>query len=163
MMSASATAIGSVRATDRPHAPARVGRTPMSVIDPTDPEYGRFPLGTYLGVTVDDERPGEAEASIEVGERHLNSNGVVHVGVVFTLVDTAMGRATLSVLDEGSYCASIEVSVRFLRAVSEGRMTARVTVLQAGRRVLQLEGRVTVDGDDRPIASASGSFAVLGT
>ena len=135
----------------------------MSVIDPTDPEYGRFPLGTYLGVTVDDERPGEAEASIEVGERHLNSNGVVHVGVVFTLVDTAMGRATLSVLDEGSYCASIEVSVRFLRAVSEGRMTARVTVLPAGRRVLQLEGRVTVDGDDRPIASASGSFAVLGT
>ena len=135
----------------------------MSVIDPTDPEYGRFPLGTYLGVTVDDERPGEAEASIEVGERHLNSDGVVHVGVVFTLVDTAMGRATLSVLDEGSYCASIEVSVRFLRAVSEGRMTARVTVLQAGRRVLQLEGRVTVDGDDRPIASASGSFAVLGT
>ena len=134
----------------------------MSVIDPTDPEYGRFPLGTYLGVTVDDERPGEAEASIEVGERHLNSNGVVHVGVVFTLVDTAMGRATLSVLDEGSYCASIEVSVRFLRAVSEGRMTARVTVLQAGRRVLQLEGRVTVDGDDRPIASASRSTTTCG-
>ena len=82
---------------------------------------------------------------------------------MFTLVDTAMGRATISVLDEGSYCASIEVSVRFLRAVPEGRMTARVTVLQAGRRVVQLVGRVTVDGDDRPIASASGSFAVLGT
>ena len=135
----------------------------MSVIDPTDPEYGRFPLGTYLSVTVDDERPGEAEASIDVGERHLNPNGVVHGGVVFTLVDTAMGRATIFVLDEGSYCASIEVSVRFLRAVPEGRMTARVTVLQAGRRIVQQEGRVTVDGEDRPIVSASGSFAVLGT
>ena len=135
----------------------------MSVIDPTDPEYGRFPLGTYLSVTVDDERPGEAEASIDVGERHLNPNGVVHDGVVFTLVDTAMGRATIFVLDEGSYCASIEVSVRFLRAVTEGRMTARVTVLQAGRRIVQQEGRVTVDGEDRPIVSASGSFAVLGT
>ena len=135
----------------------------MSVIDPTDPEYGRFPLGTYLSVTVDDERPGEAEASIDVGERHLNPNGVVHGGVVFTLVDTAMGRATMSVLDEGSYCASIEVSVRFLRAVTEGRMTVRVTVLQAGRRIVQQEGRVTVDGEDRPIVSASGSFAVLGT
>ena len=135
----------------------------MSVIDPTDPEYGRFPQGTYLSVTVDDERPGEAEASIDVGERHLNPNGVVHGGVVFTLVDTAMGRATIFVLDEGSYCASIEVSVRFLRAVTEGRMTARVTVLQAGRRIVQQEGRVTVDGEDRPIVSASGSFAVLGT
>ena len=135
----------------------------MSVIDPTDPEYGRFPLGTYLSVTVDDERPGEAEASIDVGERHLNPNGVVHGGVVFTLVDTVMGRATIFVLDEGSYCASIEVSVRFLRAVTEGRMTARVTVLQAGRRIVQQEGRVTVDGEDRPIVSASGSFAVLGT
>lgn len=135
----------------------------MSVIDPTDPEYGRFPLGTYLSVTVVDERPGEAEASIDVGERHLNPNGVVHGGVVFTLVDTAMGRATIFVLDEGSYCASIEVSVRFLRAVTEGRMTARVTVLQAGRRIVQQEGRVTVDGEDRPIVSASGSFAVLGT
>ena len=135
----------------------------MSVIDPTDPEYGRFPLGTYLSVTVDDERPGEAEASIDVGERHLNPNGVVHGGVVFTLVDTAMGRATIFVLDEGSYCASIEVLVWFLRAVTEGRMTARVTVLQAGRRIVQQEGRVTVDGEDRPIVSASGSFAVLGT
>ena len=135
----------------------------MSVIDQTDPEYGQFPLGTYLSVTVDNERPGEAEASIDVGERHLNPNGVVHGGVVFTLVDTAMGRATIFVLDEGSYCASIEVSVRFLRAVTEGRMTARVTVLQAGRRIVQQEGRVTVDGEDRPIVSASGSFAVLGT
>ena len=37
-------------------------------------------------------------AILDVDERDLNPHGVVHGGVVFTLVDTAMGQATICLL-----------------------------------------------------------------
>ena len=125
------------------------------------PEYSEFPLRTFLDFTIDDGIGGEAVAALDVSDRHLNPNGVVHGGVVFTLVDTAMGRATMSVLEEGRICASIEVAVRYLRPITGGRLVATASVLQAGRRIVHLEGRVTVDGDDRPVAVVQASFAVL--
>jgi len=129
------------------------------VID--DPGYSEFPLRTFLDFTIDDGIDGEAVAALDVNDRHLNPNGVVHGGVVFTLVDTAMGRATMSVLDEGRICASIEVAVRYLRPITGGRLVATASVLRAGRRIVHLEGRVTVDGDDRPVAVVQASFAGL--
>ena len=126
-----------------------------------DPEYSEFPLRTFLDFTIDDGIGGEAVAALDVSDRHLNPNGVVHGGVVFTLVDTAMGRATMSVLEEGRICASIEVAVRYLRPITGGRLVATASVLQAGRRIVHLEGRVTVDGDDRPVAVVQASFGVL--
>ena len=126
-----------------------------------DPGYSEFPLRPFLDFTIDDGIDGEAVAALDVSDRHLNPNGVVHGGVVFTLVDTAMGRATMSVLDEGRICASIEVAVRYLRPINGGRLVATASVLRAGRRIVHLEGRVTVDGDDRPVAVVQASFAVL--
>ena len=126
-----------------------------------DPGYSEFPLRTFLDFTIDDGIDGEAVAALDVNDRHLNPNGVVHGGVVFTLVDTAMGRATMSVLEEGRICASIEVAVRYLRPITGGRLVATASVLRAGRRIVHLEGRVTVDGDDRPVAVVQASFAVL--
>ena len=94
-------------------------------------------------------------------DRHLNPNGIVHGGVVFSLADTAMGRATMAVLSDGQICASIEVSVRYLRPIPGGRLVATASVLRAGRRIVHLECSITVDGDDRPVAVLQGSFAVL--
>ncbi len=133
-------------------------RSPPS---PDDPDYGTFPLRSFLGFDFVVVAPGRVTATLDVTEKHLNPNGVVHGGVLFTLVDTAMGRATMSVLDENQACASIEASSRFLRPVGAGKLVADVSVLRAGRRVVHLEGRVAKAGEDRPVALMTGSFAVL--
>jgi acyl-CoA thioesterase len=86
---------------------------------------------------------------------------VVHGAVLFALVDTAMGKATMSVIDEtDTYCASIEVSLRFIRPAVAGPLTATASVIKRGRNLVHLEGRVTGD-DDRLVASAAGSFAII--
>ncbi len=90
----------------------------------------------------------------------MNPNGVSHGAVPFTLMDTAMGAAVMSVLDDGQFCATIEMHTRFLRGVSSGTLTATATVLNAGRRIVHLEAR-TVDDRDRLVASATSSFAVI--
>lgn len=104
--------------------------------------------------------PGQGRAELTITTALHNPNGVVHGAVLFAMADTAMGAATMSVLDEGSACASIEVHLRFLRAASTGVLITDVAVTKAGRRVVQLEGRV-FDGESELIATATGSFAVI--
>lgn len=126
-----------------------------------DEDHGQFPLRSHLGFDIEQSVPGEAVAVLEVGEHHLNPNGVVHGAVLFALTDTAMGAATLSALDDGLACASIESQIRFLSPVVSGRLEARTRVIRQGRRVVHLESRVHLDGADEPAAVATGSFAVI--
>jgi uncharacterized protein (TIGR00369 family) len=126
------------------------------------PGYGDFPLKRFLGMELTGDEPGVGVAHVVVGDDHLNPNGVVHGAVLFTLVDTAMGKSTMSVVEEpGRYCASIEVSLRFIRPAVAGSLTATATVVKRGRHVVHLEGRV-VDDEHRLIATAAGTFALLG-
>ena len=133
--------------------------------DPTSEpplEYGDFPLRRFLGMELTGEEAGIGIAHVDVGPDHLNPNGVVHGAVLFALVDTAMGKATMSVVDEpGRYCASIEVSLRFIRPAVAGALTATATVVKRGRSVVHLEARVLGD-DDRLVGTATGTFALLG-
>ena len=128
----------------------------------SDETAGDFPLKQFLGMELSGDDPGVGFAHVDVGPDHLNPNGVVHGAVLFALVDTAMGKSTMSVIDEpGRYCASIEVSLRFIRPAVAGRVTATATVVKRGRNVVHLDGRV-VDADQRLIATAAGTFAILG-
>lgn len=118
-----------------------------------------FPLQGFLGFAIE-HRDGAAAAVVDLDERHLNPNGVVHGAVSFALMDTAMGGAVMSVVAEGQYCATIEMQTRFHKPVHAGRLTATASVLNAGRKVVHLEARTT-DDSGRLIASATASFAVL--
>ncbi len=131
--------------------------------DNSEVEYGEFPLKNFLDMRMDDEvnlKPGTGVARITIGHNHLNPNGVAHGGVLFTMVDTAMGKATMSVLDEGQFCASVEVQLRFIRPASEGPATATATVLKRGRSIVHLQAEVMGE-DDRLIATANGTFTII--
>ena len=120
-----------------------------------------FPLKQYLGFELTSDKEGRVRATLTADERHLNPHGGLHGGVLFTMVDTAMGKAAMALVAEGQRCATIELSMRYLRPVSAGRVEAEVTVLRRGRRVIHMEGRVWRVGDERPVAVMSGSFAVV--
>jgi acyl-CoA thioesterase len=123
------------------------------------------PFADLLGFEVEVTEPGRARATIELGPEHHNPNGVAHGAVLFALVDTSMGGATMSVLPTGRFCASIEVHLRFLRPAQGDRLVADTRVVRAGKRVVQLESQVFVGDPAAPdalVATATGSFAVLG-
>jgi acyl-CoA thioesterase len=128
-------------------------------MDPDD--YGQFPLRQFLGMEMDSTEPGEATARLEVTDSVLNPNGVVHGGVLFTMVDTAMGKATMTVLEDGQLCASIELQMRFLRPVATGSLRAHAAVIRRGRRIIHLDSQVW-DGAGVLVATGAGTFAVIG-
>lgn len=120
----------------------------------------QFPLAKFLGMNVETIGVGKGRATVTIDERHHNPNAVAHGGVLFTLIDTSMGAATMSVLDADHYCSTIEIQVRYLRPVLDGDLTVETQVVKPGRRIVHLESRAT-DGTGRLVATATGSYAVL--
>lgn len=119
-----------------------------------------FPLAEFIGMTIERPEPGLAIARAEANTTHHNPHGFVHGSVVFTLVDTSMGAAVMSMLTEGQRCSTIELQVRFLRPVVGAALEARTTVIKPGRRVFHLESKVTTP-DGKIVATGTGSFAVI--
>ena len=52
-----------------------------------------FPLARSLGIGIETVGEGHAKGTITLADEHKNPHGSVHGGVIFTLVDTAMGAA----------------------------------------------------------------------
>ena len=132
----------------------RVASSRMDRLDHAD-----FPLRRFLGMDMEVVEPGHAVTRLRVGETHLNPNGVVHGGVLFTMIDTGMGLAAVTVLD-GDRCASIEVHLRFLSPATLGLVEAHSTVVRRGRRVVHVESRVHDDAGTL-VATGTGTFAVV--
>lgn len=125
------------------------------------PEERGFPLQRMLGFDIAEAGPGRASGWMVVGPELLNPNGVVHGGAVCTLVDTAMGMAATSLLEAGERCASVELHVRFLETVADGRLEAQAEVIRRGRRLLHLGASVR-DGAGLLVATATATFTVIG-
>ncbi len=120
-----------------------------------------FPLKTFLGLEIGDGPvEGSVEATIAITDQHLNPNGVAHGGVIFSLIDTAMGAATMRVLDEGSHCATVEIQTRFIRAASSGMLRGSASVIRRGRHLVHVESQVLND-HGQIVAMGTGTFTVI--
>jgi acyl-CoA thioesterase len=126
-----------------------------------NPGVTAFPLKTFLGLEIGDGPvKGSVQATIAITDQHLNPNGVVHGGVIFSLIDTAMGAATMRVLEEGCHCATVEVQTRFIRAATSGMLRGSASVIRRGRHLVHVESQVLND-DGQIVAMGTGTFTVI--
>ncbi|MEZ5233668.1 MAG: PaaI family thioesterase [Acidimicrobiales bacterium] len=105
---------------------------------PEDPRP--FPLRDFLGFDIE-RGEGRATATLTLDDRHRNPFGLAHGAVAFTLMDTAMGAAVVSVLPEGAQCATIEVHTRFHAGARDGGLRAEAIVTTPGRRITSTSRR----------------------
>jgi uncharacterized protein (TIGR00369 family) len=93
-------------------------------------------------------------------ESAYNPIGMVHGGLVCTLLDTVVGCAVHTSLDAGVGYTSIELKVNYLRAVhTQRRHSRRGTADQAGSPVAFVEGDVR-DAEGKLLATA-GSCLIM--
>lgn len=133
----------------------------MDYVDSPSPDSPNpnFPLREFLGFEIS-TGDGTATTTLELGEQHMNPNNIAHGAVTFALMDTAMGAAVVSILGEDQTCATIEMHTRFHRPAATGLLTSTATILTAGRRMVHVEAKTT-DDQDRLVASATSSFAII--
>jgi uncharacterized protein (TIGR00369 family) len=117
---------------------------------------GTLPLNTIaqtLGYDVAEAVSGRVVVTAEPRDIHLNPAGTVHGGLTATLLDSCMGLAIQSTLEQGVGQTTLEFKISLLRPITPetGLIRAEGCVLTRGRRVGTAEGRVT-DGQGRLLA-----------
>jgi len=112
-----------------------------------------------IGFRIVEWRDGFTLMSLDIGPRHLNRSGVLHGGVISTMIDAGGGYA-------GCYCpfegrirrnVTLALSVQFLAQASSGTILARATVRGGGRRIFNTTVEV-IDAAGLLLAIGSGTY-----
>jgi uncharacterized protein (TIGR00369 family) len=109
---------------------------------------GTLPLNTIaqtLRYEVAEAVSGRVVVTAEPSGIHLNPAGTVHGGFAATLLDSCMGLAVQSTLEQGLGQTTLEFKISLVRPITPetGEIRAEGIVLSRGRRVGTAEGRIT--------------------
>ena len=109
---------------------------------------GLLPLNTIaktLGYDVVEAESGRVVITLEPTDAHLNPWGTVHGGLTATLLDSCMGLAIQTTLDQGFGNTTLEFKISLVRTIAPemGQIRAEGKILNCGRRIGTAEGRVT--------------------
>jgi uncharacterized protein (TIGR00369 family) len=120
------------------------------------------PIGGLMAMTAVSVGEGTVEFRCQPDESAYNPIGVVHGGLVCTLLDSVVGCAVHSTLPVGMGYTSLEIKVSYLRPVrhGQGELTATGRVTKPGRRAAFADGEVR-DERGRLIATASSTCLVF--
>jgi uncharacterized protein (TIGR00369 family) len=90
----------------------------------------------------------------------LNRNGVVHGGVICTLMDEAIGWAAYNSLEEGGQVVTAELKINFLAAATSGTLAGRGRVIRQGKHLIIGEGDIH-DQEGRLLARGLGTWMIV--
>ena len=110
-----------------------------------------------LGLEIVELRRGEAAIAMPVRAELTRMSGIVHGGAIASLMDSAAAFAVLTLLGPGEQTVTVDLTLHFLRPVSEGRIEARARVLRAGRRVCTVSIEATAE-TGKVVATALTSY-----
>lgn len=109
----------------------------------------QFPFFNLIGLDVEDAEPGWSKTTIRFRDDLTQPAGVMHGGVLASLVDTGIAHAILmldgikELLQAGGGIVSVDLRVKYFRPVTEGLLTCESRVVRSGRLVLHAESVVT--------------------
>jgi uncharacterized protein (TIGR00369 family) len=122
--------------------------------------FERVPFAHLLKLELGEMKRGLATIHLEVRDELRQNNGVVHGGVIASLVDTAAAFAIITLLEKGQTSTTVDLTIHYLRPWLKGRVTARARVVRAGRRIMTITIDV-LDESESLLATALTSFIRL--
>jgi uncharacterized protein (TIGR00369 family) len=130
-------------------------------------EFSRgFPFFQLIGLEVCDLRPRWAKCQVHSRRELENPNGVMHGGVIATLIDTTIAQAMLMtdefqvVRDTKGSMSTIDLHVKYLRPVSSGRLVCEANIVHLGKRVIHAQAVVRGE-HDKDVALGDASLMIV--
>lgn len=122
----------------------------------------KAPIGQTLGFDLVAVERGRVVFEGKPDRSVYNPLGAVHGGYAATLLDSACGIATHSMLGAGRGHTTLELKVSYLRGLTENSGTVRATgrTVSVGSRVAFAEAELH-DGDGRLCATATSTLLVF--
>lgn len=125
-----------------------------------DPRSLRSQFDALVGTEWLSDDPDGARARIAVRDELRQPVGLMHGGVISTLVESVCSRATaVAVIDDGMVAMGQSISVSFMRPVTEGHAEVTARARHRGRTTWVWEAEVR-DAQDRLCALAQMTIAV---
>ena len=112
----------------------------------------------FLGTRVVEMEAGRLVVEFDVGDEHLTFIGNMHGGCLAALCDHCLGVVLYPVMPPGSWAATTEFEVNYLRPVSGGTCRATAVIESMTKRSAVVTIRVENEG--RLAAIAQGTCTV---
>lgn len=133
----------------------------MSADPPINETLQLHPFHEHVGLHVELAEGGRSRSRLAVDEHHLREGGIVHGGVLATLLDVAIGVAARSLSPNGPDLVTIQLNVHFVRATRAGEvLVASGEVLHPGRRTVVARGEIRTETGDL-VATGTGTLFYL--
>jgi len=116
----------------------------------------------WIGVEYLLDEPGRRRLALMLTPKHMSRANRVHGGVLFTMLDTALGGAVVNSLERGKGCATLELKINYFRPIEHGRIVAEGRLVNRSRSTAYAEGEV-VNEEGKVLAKASGTFFITDT
>ena len=111
------------------------------------------PFAKLLGIEVDSVEPGHAVLSMKLRDDLMRNNAIAHGGAIATLIDSAMAIAIMALLEENERTVTVDLTIHYLRPISEGTARASARVVRAGRRVITVSAELF--GEDGKLSATA--------
>jgi len=118
------------------------------------------PYPTHMRMTLDHVEIDRAQVVIQLDKCHLQPYGIVHGGVVATIIDTATFWAAFLRLPEADGLVNIDLKLNYLKSIVDGKLIARGTCMRPGRSISYSEASV-YDESENLIAHGTSTLMLL--
>ena len=121
-----------------------------------------FPFFNLVGFEVLDCAPGYSKCQIRLRPELHNPNGVLHGGILATLIDAGSTQSMLMtdeyqvIRDTKGAMSTVDLHIKYLRPISSGLAICEARVVHLGKRIVHAQAKVqNEDGKDLALGDAS--------
>lgn len=119
------------------------------------------PLYAALGVRIDHCDGGKARATLApTANACWPSPGSPHGGVLFTVIDTTMAWAAMSLAGDDESVATVDCSIQYPAPATHGPFTCEATSVRKTGRTVFMRAEI-VDGRGGVVALGQGTFRII--
>lgn len=103
--------------------------------------YERIPYYSTLGLDLKEMGNGRATFQLNL-RKELTQNGMVHGGVIASMIDSACACAAISLVYPDGYITTIDLQIEFLKPVSKGSILAKAKCIKGGKNIYFCKAKV---------------------
>lgn len=109
--------------------------------------------------TTIDQRDGSCVVTLDLEPQHLNRHGILHGGMVATVLDVVCGNTASQFFDSKNHAplVTISLTLSYVAAAKAGQITARARTTGGGASIAHVFGEL-VDEEGQLLATATGVF-----
>lgn len=115
------------------------------------------PFAKHLGIELDEIDEGVATLSFEIKPELKQNHGVVHGGAIASLIDSATAFAIIALLPTNEHATTVDLTISFLRPLTQGRARATARVVRTGKRLITVTAEL-LDDSGRLAATALSTY-----